>query len=323
MRGLALAALVALAACAGSDNKSPYDTRLLGKYPASRGAHVEAAGVVLGNKIWVITGTPGSSSNGCQCEDQALADTDIYDPSNDSWSSGPKVIHPRSNYPNAHVVGDTIYLLGGRPVDGVYNMEKLAPPYTQWVEIPDSAPPADANNRAGGVVDGKIVVLADGLQIGRGVAWAYDPATTKWTSRAQTPDSFATFTAGAFVGTKMPVFGGLVLGMSPQFRDVWLYDYAADRWDRIGTLPSNDKKFFESFAVSYHGRAMSLGADEDGRAVVEVDPESHLVSRFEDVLAEPRSDHVAGVVNDKIYLVGGIRPDTADVFVPTIEVRSR
>lgn len=130
-RGVVLAALVAfVTACGG--NSSPYDARELKAYPSDRKQHIEAAGVVLQDKIWLISGSEGSESNGCECGDDATATVDIYDPKTDSWSSGPSVNHPRHSYPNAFLVGDTVYLVGGIcPGDDFHPpIEKLAPPYT-------------------------------------------------------------------------------------------------------------------------------------------------------------------------------------------------
>jgi hypothetical protein len=106
------------------------------------------------------------------------------------------------------------------------------------------------------------------------------------------------------------------------------YDPNADNWSQFTTLPplpagQESNIIFEHTIVSYNGKLVSLSGDVDGRAIIVVDPMTGQANRYENALAEDRSDYVAGVINGSIYLVGGIRPGTTFTQVPTIEVKTK
>jgi len=319
MRSLvSLLAVLAL----GCGPLSPYQTKLRAKYPSDRTPHVEAAGVVLGGKVWLISGTPGSSSNGCNCEADATTDVDIYDPATDSWSSGPKVNAARSEYPNAYLVGDTVYLVGGvGPNVERRGVEKLAPPYTAWEAIPNSNSPGYAGfTRAAGVIDGKIVsVLPDG---DTATAYVFDPVTAAWSTKASRPNG-ASFTAGAVIGGKLYMLGGLDAA-AKESREIVAYDLASDTFSTAGTLPAPVQRptssIYEHFAVVLGGEIVTTGGDTAGTTIATFDPTTGKAARYEDGLTIARSDHVAAVVNDHLYLLGGIEPSTSEALVPTIEI---
>lgn len=313
-----LAVLAVLAV--GCGPLSPYQTKLRANYPSSRTPHVEAAGVVLDGKVWLISGTPGSVSNRCNCEADATTDVDIYDPATDGWSSGPKVNAARSEYPNAFLVGDTVYLAGGlAPGAHSQGVEKLAPPYTSWEALPNTTSPSfAAYGRAADVVDGKIVYVMTSADTA--TAYVFDPATATWTKKASRPDS-PSFMAAATVGGKLYLIGGL----DPQAnenREIFAYDLAADTFTKVGTLPAPAKfgAIFEHFAVVLGGEVVTTGGDSAGKTIATFNPGTGKAARYEEALSIARSDHVAAVVKDHLYLLGGIEPSTSDALVPTIEI---
>lgn len=299
---------------------SPYQTKLKANYPSNQTPHVEGAGLVLNGKVWLISGTPGSVSNGCDCEADATADVDIYDPATDSWSAGPKVIAPRAEYPNAFLVGDTVYLVGGvGPGVARRGVEKLAPPYTAWEAIPNTtSPDFAAFGRAAGAIGDKIVYVM--TTVDTAIAYVFDTATSTWSKKASRPDS-AAFMAGAVVGDKLYLLGGL--GPSAEEnREILAYDLAADTFTKVGTLPPPAKSgsIFEHFAVVLGGEVLTTGGDTAGKTIATFNPASGKAARYDEALSIARSDHVAAVVNDHLYLVGGIEPMTSDALVPTIEI---
>jgi N-acetylneuraminic acid mutarotase len=179
----------------------------------------------------------------------------------------------------------------------------------------------------GVAVKGKMYVIggwADGKAAG--LNYEYDPATDKWTEKKPMPRP-AHHAALAALNGKIYVFGGFVvptnatvpLGAAWQpINDVWEYDPAGDSWKSLAPMPTRRGSALASEAggkIYVMGGATTVEASKDsfftafGPAKVlttnEVyDPASNKwESRTP--MTVPRNHAYGGVVNGKIYVIGG------------------
>ena len=198
-------------------------------------------------------------------------------------------------------------------------------PTSPWKK---GAPFPEADEELYGVtVNGKLYVFGgwDGGKA-RGVAYEYDPATDKWTKKTSMPRP-AHHAALAAANGKIYVMGGFVPpkdtaipvgGAWQPIDNAWEYDPAADSWKSLPPLPG---KRGSAVAAEVGGKIYVIG----GATTVEgaKDPfftffGPSLVLGTNDVfdpatnkwqsrkpMSVPRNHAFGGVVNGKIYVIGG------------------
>ncbi|MBD1391810.1 Kelch repeat-containing protein [Mucilaginibacter glaciei] len=97
--------------------------------------------------------------------------------------------------------------------------------------------------------------------------WEYDPATDKWTRKADYPGQAAEYVRGFTIGNKAYLGTGFGQRLSipgntlPQNNDFWEYDPALDKWTRkanFAGIPRENVIAFEINGVGY----MGLGTDD-------------------------------------------------------------
>jgi N-acetylneuraminic acid mutarotase len=190
----------------------------------------------------------------------------------------------------------------------------------KWLKL--AAFPEPAEELLGASANGKLYVFC-GLAPGWkpiGMVYEYDPATDKWTKKKPMPLASHHVSFSEHKG-KIYAFGGFVLPQSGPpawvpIDNAWEYDPAADTWRALAPLPT---KRGSPVAVSVGdklyviGGATTLpGADAvhparphySVGAVEEYDPAAN-VWRSRAPIPTPRNHAVAGVVNGKIYVIGG------------------
>ena len=176
-------------------------------------------------------------------------------------------------------------------------------------------------------VNGKLYVFGgwDGGKA-RGVAYEYDPATDKWTKKTSMPRP-AHHAALAAANGKIYVMGGFVPptdtaipvgGAWEPIDNAWEYDPAADSWKTLPPLPG---KRGSAVAAEVGGKIYVIG----GATTVEGSKDPFftffgpsLVLGTNDVydpatnkwqsrkpMSVPRNHAFGGVVNGKIYVIGG------------------
>jgi N-acetylneuraminic acid mutarotase len=192
----------------------------------------------------------------------------------------------------------------------------------KWLKL---APfPQPAEEISGAAAAGKIYVFA-GLAPGWkpiGMVYEYDPATNQWMKKKPMalPSHHVAF---ATYGDKIYAFGGFV---SPEsgppawvpINNAWEYDPAGDTWKALTPMPTkrgsalaavvNDKIYVIGGATMIPGSKetsvlpthphMSVGAVE------EYDPPTNTW-RERSPMPTPRNHAAIGVVNAKIYVIGG------------------
>jgi N-acetylneuraminic acid mutarotase len=294
------ASVVALGA-ASCNSGPPYDFTALQPYPCGQAPHVEGTRVVLSGKVWLLGGTPGSVSNGCNCGSQATTSVDIYDPTTDTWTSGPPTNHARYFCPMAFVVGDTVYYFGGSNNEkSPPPVEALAPPYSAWVDIPNSHKPAEIlGHRIGDVINGQIVAASVGSN-NTATILSFDPSTSAWSTHATSSFPVGDYACGAASGSKLYVVTGLSTTSFTVTASVYAYDMATDTWVTAAALPKG-QDIVEAGITVLNGNLLVFGGDNDGTAMLSFDPSNNEVNRWENALIESRSDLVAATSGANAY----------------------
>ena len=198
-------------------------------------------------------------------------------------------------------------------------------PTSPWKK---GAPFPEADEELYGVpANGKLYVFGgwdDGKA--RGVAYEYDPATDKWTKKTSMPRP-AHHSALAVANGKIYVMGGFVPpkdtaiavgGAWEPIDNAWEYDPQADSWKSLAPLPG---KRGSAVAAEVGGKIYVIG----GATTVEgskdpyfsffgpsrvlgtnevYDPATNKWQSREP-MSVPRNHAFSGVVNGKIYVIGG------------------
>jgi N-acetylneuraminic acid mutarotase len=192
----------------------------------------------------------------------------------------------------------------------------------KWVKL---APfPEPAEELLGAAANGKLYVFC-GLAPGWkpiGMVYEYDPATDKWAKKEPMP-LLSHHVAFTELRGKIYAFGGFVLPASGPaawvpIDNAWEYDPASDHWKALAPMPSKrgspvaatvgDKMYVIGGATTPPGSKetavhpalphVSVGTVE------EYDPATNTW-RQRASMPTPRNHATAGVVNGKIYVIGG------------------
>jgi N-acetylneuraminic acid mutarotase len=191
-----------------------------------------------------------------------------------------------------------------------------------WVKL---APfPEPAEEISGASAAGKMYVFAGLAPVWKpvGIVYEYDPATNRWTKKHQMalPSHHVAFTT---YRDKIYAFGGFVLPESSPpgwlpINNAWEYDPGTDTWKALAPMPSKrgsalaavvgDKIYVVGGATIIPGSKetavfpthphMSVGTVE------EYDPATNTW-RERSAMPTPRNHAAIGVVNGKIYVIGG------------------
>ena len=174
----------------------------------------------------------------------------------------------------------------------------------------------------GVAVNGKMYVLGGfGAGKARGTVYEYDPATNAWTKK-QPMARPVHHQAMVAANGKIYVFGGFVYpasgnGWEP-VDNAWEYDPAADTWKALPPLPARrgsalafevGGKFYVIGGASTHPGSKELAITGTGpaRAVDANEMFDLATGRWESrqPLPTARNHAFGGVVNGKIYVIGG------------------
>jgi N-acetylneuraminic acid mutarotase len=163
-------------------------------------------------------------------------------------------------------------------------------------------------------MDGKEWVLG-GLGpkgIPPGLVYMYDPGTDKWTKKASFPRAVHHQGEAIYKG-KIYIFGGCTqqLNGDAAVDNAWVYDPAADSWKAIKSLP---ERRCSPRAQMVDGKIYVIGGFgpmENGKPGTRVtginevyDPEKDTYEQ-RSPMPTARNHMFSGVVNGKIYMIGG------------------
>jgi N-acetylneuraminic acid mutarotase len=186
--------------------------------------------------------------------------------------------------------------------------------------------PEPAQEIGGTTVNGKVYILG-GLPTGnnsrpKGLVWEYDSATDKWTKKKQMPLPAHHIAVVQYHG-KLYVFGGGAqvepggLNWVP-INNAWEYDPASDTWKALAPMPTargaavaavvGDKIYVIGGASVHPGaKIVGLSATVPHRALGTNEAYDPATNTWQTRSPMPTSrNHAAiGVVNNKIYVLGG------------------
>jgi N-acetylneuraminic acid mutarotase len=261
-----------------------------------------AAGVVNG-KIYAIGGTIGRETTGLQTVEE-------YDPMSDTWTMKAPMPTARECLA-ASAVNGKIYAIGGSQTwfgSGLNIVEEYDPETDIWVT--KTPMPTARLGLSTCVLNEKIYAIG-GLS-----GWSsndanvhaveeYDPATDKWTSKAEIPNA-RTFLSMGVVNGKIYTFGGASSAQVVR-SVVEVYDPVSDTWtDTTAQLPASRGAGSTSVV---NGKIYVIGGIPSNFSapvskMEEYDPVTDTwVAKTN--MPTARLFHVEGTVNDKIYIVGG------------------
>jgi N-acetylneuraminic acid mutarotase len=202
-----------------------------------------------------------------------------------------------------------------------------------WAQMPTSpwkkgAPFPEPDEELYGVtLSGKLYVIGGwGAGKARGINYEYDPATDRWTQKAPMPRP-AHHAALAAANGKVYVFGGFVapstsaipLGAAWEpIADAWEYTPATDSWKPIAPMPG---KRGSAIAATVDGKIYVIGGATTMEGAKEpfftafgparvlatnqvYDPATNTWAN-RNPMSVPRNHAFGGVVDGKIYVIGG------------------
>ena len=190
----------------------------------------------------------------------------------------------------------------------------------KWIKL---APfPEPAEELLGAAANGKLYVFC-GLAPGwnpMGLVYEYDPATDKWTKKKPMPLASHHVSFTEHKG-KIYAFGGFVLPQAGPpawvpIDNAWEYDPASDSWRALAPLPTKrgspvaasvaEKIYVIAGANVLPGSpAVHPARPHYSVSVVEEYDPAANTWRARAPIPTPRNHAVAGVVNGKIYVIGG------------------
>ena len=196
----------------------------------------------------------------------------------------------------------------------------LAQAQGKWVKLAPVPVPAEEFTPANAA--GKIYLIGGNSIAGKtspGLVQEYDTATDKWTKKKDMPIRANHMTAVG-LGDKIYVFGGQenVEGGQIPIDKAWEYNPAADSWKALAPMPTARTA---ATAVEFQGKIYVMGGNSV-QAGLKLAPMTNQVpqrslatnevydpatNKWETKREMPTArNHVAvGVVNGKIYLIGG------------------
>ena len=183
--------------------------------------------------------------------------------------------------------------------------------------------PERSQEIGGTAVNGKVYVFGGLADVPKGLVWEYDAETDKWTKKKPMPTP-AHHVAVAATGGKLYVFGGGSMsdrypGNWVPINNAWEYDPAADTWKALPPMPTargapilacgGTRSGVVIGGASVHpGQPLvALSASVPHRALPTNEAFDLTTQKWETLSPMPTSrNHAAiGVVNGKIYVIGG------------------
>lgn len=235
---------------------------------------------------------------------------EMYDAVTDTWAT--KAPMPTARWSLAvAVVNNQIYAMGGFGSDFLDTNEVYDAAANTWTS--KASMPTARQNLAVGVVSSLVstqiyAIGGDGTAGILNTVEMYDPATDTWTPKASMPTARDRLVVGV-VNSQIYAIGGYNSNNNLWLNTVEVYDPATDTWVTKAPMPTARG----NLAVAVvNNQIYAIGGDGNGgggnavllNTVEMYDPASNLwASRL--VMPTARDSLAAGVVNNRIYAVGG------------------
>jgi N-acetylneuraminic acid mutarotase/pimeloyl-ACP methyl ester carboxylesterase len=242
---------------------------------------------VCANKIYVLGGGYRLSNY-------------MYDPSNNTWHIKSAIPAEGTDEGGAVALNNKLYVLGNGFEYAVKIYDTLSDSWTTGASMPTA-------RRGFGMatVNWKIYVIGGGDSSLNGFSTVeeYDPTTNSWTTKANMPTPRSFFSV-AVVDNLIYAIGGLNRD-SGNIGNVEVYDPATDTWLQKSSMPLWSRH--SAATVVMDGKIYMIGGSAGNEMlsqVIEYDPVTDTWT-IKNPISVPRMDAVAGVVNNKIYVIGG------------------
>ncbi len=239
---------------------------------------------VVDKDIWVVGGftgnDPGVATNKVQ----------IYNTTTNSWRNGPSLPAPRGSGAAVYNAGK-IHFFGGLLPDRKTDVDEhyvLDPKNLSKGWTPAARLPHARNHLSGASVNG--IIYAIGGQYGhdnvepKDQRWmeAYNPATDKWTRKADLPSARSHFEPGTIVHNGKIIIVGGRRGWLYFFNDITQYDPATNTWSELCKLPNRNMaaaaKVFGDRLIVANGGIDGERYPTDKTEWLPIDPENNQIS---------------------------------------------
>jgi N-acetylneuraminic acid mutarotase len=261
--------------------------------------------VLLRDTVWIVGGFEGDHPGA------ATQRVWRYAIATDSWSPGPPLPAARGGGAVA-LAGDTLHFIGGwlpdRNTDS-HDHWWLAPGDSAWHS---GAPlPLGRGHLTAAVVDGAIYVIGgavghDPVPVDVSAVTRYDLRTGVWDSVASLPFPVSHVEPSTnVVGGRIVLMGGRSLGSARyNIDDVIAYDPIANQWANLGRIPL--AMLAPVAAVVGDTAYLGLGADRGDVPENLAFWKTALRNEWhqDDSMPIPLGEVAAGVIDNKLYLVG-------------------
>jgi N-acetylneuraminic acid mutarotase len=286
----------------------------------TRSSHT--ASVLTNGKVLVTGGSNGFS---------ALNDTELYDPSTDSWTIIGNLNDARESHTASILTNGKVLVTGGAlSTDGnIYSgttleSTELYDPSTNSWTTTGNLNNARTDHTASVLSDGKVLVTG-GAVVTRGSygnalnsAELYDPSTGNWRTTGNLMNARQWHTASVLTNGKVLVTGGWNYMNRLNLNSAELYDPSTGSWTTTGNL--NNARQGHTASVLTNGKVLVIGGYGDNylKSAEIYDPSTGSWT-ITGNLTNARSHHTASVLtNGKVLVTGG--ESTMGYIVQTAEL---
>jgi len=254
------------------------------------------ASVVYNNLLFIFG---GYDRNPATCVKYYLAETFVYDPITNTWTQLANMPTPRWG-PVAVELNGLIHIFAGEAITGLTGAHEVYNPATNTWSTWSNVPPQLADQGGMGISYGNKIHL-----FLRQYHYEYDPATDTYTAKANVPTP-RTWGTCALVNGLIYVIGGYSYGSPSGATNVnEVYNPATNTWTTRAPMPV--KKYGATRENPVIGGKIYVTHGRDGSFFTNnyvYDPSTNTWSKKSSGV-NPRDGVGCGVINDRLYVVGG------------------
>jgi N-acetylneuraminic acid mutarotase len=253
-----------------------------------------AAATAVDGKLWVFGGIGLKSSS---------TTSKVYDPANDSWTTGPGLPLPLHHLMAVTYNGDAVVIGGFVPGEELTSGQSdrvFALRGGAWEELPKLN---HARAAAAAAVVGDKIVVVGGQANGKLVPQTEVFDGERWTDVAEIPTPREHLGA-ASDGRYLYAVGGRALSADQNSGTLERYDPASDSWTKLDAMPKPNGSVGVAYAA---GRVVAVGGE--GTTSVSDDVQAYDIPKgsWSQLPSLPTARHGVAVaaIKDSLYAIGG------------------